>query len=98
MGAVISKASKASPWTLWCPLCSGLVFSLLSCFWMPWERVHPNDSNLREALGYAPIWSHRFAATTGVHRDWPSFAISLAVIWTICFAAAFMLGMSTRQE
>jgi hypothetical protein len=65
---------------------------------MPWERIHPNDPALRESLGYAPIWSHRFDAVMGVHKDWASFCINLAVIWTICIAASLMLSMSTHRD
>ncbi|ABF41104.1 hypothetical protein Acid345_2103 [Candidatus Koribacter versatilis Ellin345] len=97
MGQPNVNESKGS-WAIWCPLCAGIIFSLLACVWMPWERIHPNDPNLRESLGYAPIWSHTFDAVMGVHKDWASFGINLAVIWTICIAAALMLSMSTRRD
>jgi hypothetical protein len=65
---------------------------------MPWERVHPNDASLRESIGYAPIWSHRFDAVPGAHVDWSSFLINLLMIWVICIAAAMMLGISSKRD
>lgn len=85
-------------WPILGPLISGLIFSLLALFWVPWEKVHPNDPSLRQAIGYAPLWSHRFADVPGAHVDWTSFAVNVAVIWVICIAGALMLSMSARQD
>lgn len=73
-------------------------FSLVAFLWMPWERVHPIDPNLREPIGYAPLWSHRFDAINGSRADWASFFVNLAVIWIICGAAAVMLSVSTSRD
>jgi hypothetical protein len=73
-------------------------FSLLALLWLPWERVHPNDPSLREAIGYAPYWSHRFAAVPGSHIDWSSLVVNLLVVWVICGAAAVMLNMSNSRD
>jgi len=94
-----SVPEKSIPrWPVVAPLLSGVVFSLLALFWVPWEKVHPNDASLRQAIGYAPLWSHRFADIPGAHVDWTSFAVNLAVIWVICIAGALMLSVSTRPD
>ena len=80
------------------PLSAGVLFSLLALLWLPWERVHPADAFLRESLGYAPFWSHRFSAIPGAHVDWNSYFISLFVIWVLCIVAALMLRMSTTHD
>jgi hypothetical protein len=85
-------------WTFVGPALAGIVFSMLACFWMPWERVHPNDAALRESLGYAPFWSHQFDNILGSRIDWSSFFINLAVIWVVCIAAALMLKVTSSRE
>lgn len=77
---------------------AGLVFTALAIVWVPWLRVHPNDFSLREGIGYAPLWSHRFDGVPGAHVDWTSLLINVVVIWIICGAAALMLKMSTGSE
>lgn len=85
-------------WTLLGPAVAGFVFSMLASFWMPWERVHPNDAGLRESLGYAPFWSHQFDDILGARIDWPSFLTNLAIIWVVCIAAALTLRVSASHE
>jgi hypothetical protein len=53
--------------------------------------VHPNDTSLRESIGSAPFWSHRFDSVVGAQIDWISFLINLAIIWLLCFAGAYLL-------
>lgn len=97
--AVISPESVRTPkWAYLAPLGAGVFFSFLALIWMPWEIVHPDDPSLRQAVGYAPYWSHRFAGITGAQVDWGALGVNLAVIWVICFAGAIMLGMSTRRD
>ena len=85
-------------WALIGPTVAGTVFSVLACFWMPWERVHPNDAGLRESLGYAPFWSHGFDNILGARIDWPSFFINLAIIWVVSIAAALVLKVSASHD
>jgi hypothetical protein len=85
-------------WPTLGPLMAGIIFSVLASFWAPWEMVHPVDASLRQALGYAPLWSHRFAGTQGAQVDWTAFSINLAVIWVVCLAAILMLNMSAQHE
>jgi hypothetical protein len=87
-----------SRWPIFGPLLAGAALSLLALLWMPWERVHPSDASLREPIGYAPCWSHRFASVAGAHIDWTSLLINLAIIWVICCAGAVMLSMSARRD
>lgn len=98
MGAVYKEKSKAPSWPYVMPLCGGLLLSLLALFWLPWERVHPADASLREPLGYAPFWSHRFTSIIGAQIDWNSYLISLFIIWILCIVAALMLRMSSSHE
>ena len=98
MGRVDRQTTKSPAWPYLASLGSGLFLSFLALVWLPWERVHPADASLRESLGYAPLWSHRFDGITGAHIDWNSFFISLFVIWILCIVAAFMLKMSSSHE
>jgi hypothetical protein len=98
VASIDPKQPSLTKWTIWCPLCAGLLLSLIACFWMPWESVHPSDASLRQDLGYAPVWSHRFDAITGAHRDWQSLGVNLAIIWIICVAGTIMLSMSARRD
>jgi hypothetical protein len=85
-------------WTFIGPTVAGIVLSMLASFWMPWERVHPNDAGLRESLGYAPFWSHQFDNIVGARIDWFSFFINLAVIWVVSIAAALMLKVNASHD
>jgi hypothetical protein len=60
--------------------------------------VHPVDPSLREALGYASLWSHKFIDVPGARIDWTAFSINLAIIWVVCLAAVLMLNMSSHRE
>ena len=94
----LQQPSSTTKWTIWTPLGTGMFFSLLACYWMPWQSIHPSDSSLRESLGYAPFWSHRFDAIAGAHVDWQSLVINLLIIWVLCIAATIMLSMSARRD
>ena len=98
MGVANQRKSKSPSWPYLSPLGAGVLFSLLGLVWLPWQRVHPVDPALREPLGYAPFWSHRFAEVTGARIDWNSYFISLFVIWVLCIVAALMLKMSSSHE
>jgi|ERR1035437_603994 hypothetical protein len=89
---------RTSRWPIVAPGLAGIVFSLFAFLWMPWERVHPNDTTLRESIGYEPLWSHRFSNVPGAHVDWVSLVINFAIIWVVCSAAAVMLNMSARRD
>lgn len=93
-----SSPNGQQRWPTLAPLMAGIVFSVLASFWAPWEVVHPTDASLRQSLGYAPLWSHKYGGVTGAHIDWTAFAINLAVIWVICLAAVLMLNMSSHRE
>lgn len=75
----------------------GIVLTIAALFWVPWEVVHPIDPSLRRSIGYAPLWTHRFANLPGAHPDWTSASINLAIIWIICGAASLMFRMSTTD-
>jgi hypothetical protein len=93
-----SPIGQRPGWPTFAPLLAGIAFSGLASVWAPWERVHPVDASLREALGYAPLWSHKFSEVPGAHIDWSAFAINLSVIWVVCLAAILMLNMSSHHE
>lgn len=92
------RLAQDARWTLLGPVVAGIVFSVLASFWMPWERVHPNDAGLREFLGYAPFWSRHFDKILGARIDWLSFFINLAVIWVLAIAAALVLKVNARRD
>jgi hypothetical protein len=75
-----------------------VLFSLLAVLWTPWERVHPLDATLHEAIGYAPFWSQRFAKVLGARVDWASAGIAVATVWAMCAVAALILGMSAKRD
>jgi hypothetical protein len=85
-------------WNLLAPLSFGVFLSVLALFWTPWQRIHPNDASLRESIGWAPFWSHRFDDVVGARIDWMAFLTNLAIIWILCYAAAFMLRDKTPTE
>lgn len=93
-----ASPNQSFPWNIVGPLGAGVLLSLLALLWVPWERVHPSDASLRESIGYAPLWTHRFDGVPGSHVDWTAFLINLMVIWVICIAAALLLNMSGRTE
>ena len=84
-------------WPTVAPLLAGLAFSGLASVWAPWERVHPTDASLHEALGYAPLWSHQFSGVPGSRVDWQALVINFAVIWVVSLAAILMLNMSSHE-
>src|SRR5581483_11534895 len=63
-------------------------------FRVPWERPHPTDPNLSILLGYAPLWSHRFAQTAAAHPDGMHlvFALFLAFLLPLTLAADSIMG------
>lgn len=50
----------------------GLV--LLCCF-VPWTTTPAGSSAAHDAVGYAPIWSQRFADVPGARVDYGAFAL-----------------------
>jgi hypothetical protein len=55
----------------------GLAF--LCCF-APWTTTPPGSSAAHDALGYAAIWSHRFAAQPGARVDPGAFTMLAGVV------------------
>lgn len=98
LGVLNHPKSRGTSWPILVPVGTGVFLSLLALLWAPWERVHPADQTLRELIGYAPLWSNRFASTANAHIDWNSLLISLLVIWILCAVAAFMLKMSATGD
>ncbi len=92
------KKAQNPRWPSVAPFALGLLLSLIAFFWAPWERVHPMDTTLREPLGYAPLWSHRFVNVAGASVDWSTLLVSLFAIWAICLAASLMLHQSARRD
>ncbi|MHB8503328.1 MAG: hypothetical protein ACYDCG_09785 [Candidatus Acidiferrales bacterium] len=56
-----------------------LGLALLSCF-APWTTTPPGSSAPHNSLGYAAIWSQRFAALPGARVDPGAFAILAGVV------------------
>lgn len=93
-----SPSAETSRWPVFVPLVVAAALSLIAFFWMPWERIHPNDASLREAIGYGPYWSERFSHVPGAHVDWKAFLINVAVIWVVCCVGAIMLNASNQRN
>ena len=53
--------------------------AILCCF-APWTPTPPGSSAAHDSLGYAAIWSHRFATIAGARVDWGAFAILAGVV------------------
>ena len=94
----MSSPNGRQRWPTFAPLLAGIVFTALASIWAPWEVVHPTDAFLRQALGYAPLWSQKYAGVSGAHIDWTALAINFVVIWVICLAAVLMLNMSSHRD
>jgi hypothetical protein len=50
------------------------------CFFAPWTSTPPGSSGPYDSLGYAPIWSQRFATVAGARVDSGAFAILTGVV------------------
>jgi hypothetical protein len=50
------------------------------CFFAPWASTPAGSSAAHDSLGYAAIWSQRFATVTGARVDWGAFAILAGVV------------------
>ena len=48
--------------------------AVLSCF-VPWTTAPAGSSAAHDAVGYAPIWSQRFADVPGARVDYGAFAL-----------------------
>lgn len=61
---------------------------------VPWERPHPTDPNLSIILGYAPLWSHRFAQVYSAHPDGTHliFSLVLALLLPVTLAVDSLMG------
>ena len=66
-----------------------LGMAILSCF-APWTSTPAGSSAAHDSLGYAAIWSQRFATIAGARVDWGAFAILAGVVafFAIVIAAA----------
>lgn len=53
--------------------------AILCCF-APWTSTPAGSSAAHDSLGYAAIWSQRFATVAGATVDWGAFAILAGVV------------------
>jgi hypothetical protein len=53
--------------------------AILCCF-VPWTTTPPGSSAAHDAIGYAPIWTQRFAGTSGARVDYGAFAMLTAAV------------------
>jgi hypothetical protein len=53
--------------------------AILCCF-APWTTTPAGSPAAHDSLGYAAIWSHRFAAVAGARVDPGAFAILAGVV------------------
>jgi hypothetical protein len=52
---------------------------ILCCF-APWTPTPAGSPYTHQALGYAPVWSTKFAGVPGARIDWSAFAILAGVV------------------
>lgn len=57
-----------------------LVGMAVLCFFAPWTSTPTGTSGVHDSLGYAAIWSQRFAAVPGARVDSGAFAIIAGVV------------------
>ena len=57
-----------------------LIGMAILCFFAPWTSTPPGSSAPHDSLGYAPIWSQRFATVAGARVDVGAFAILAGVV------------------
>jgi hypothetical protein len=72
-------------------------FALLCCF-VPWIV---GSSAAHNAVGYAPLWSQRFASVPGARVDYPGFLVlagALAFLSIVLGAAAFFFRDDRGSE
>lgn len=50
------------------------------CFFAPWTSTPAGSSAAHTSLGYAAIWSQRFANVAGARVDWGAFALLAGVV------------------
>jgi len=48
---------------------------VLLCCLVPWTTTPAGSSAAHDAVGYAPIWSQRFADVPGARVDYGAFAL-----------------------
>lgn len=60
------------------------------CFFTPWTSTPAGSSEAHDSLGYAAIWSQRFATVAGARVDWGAFAIlaGMVAFFAIVIAAS----------
>jgi hypothetical protein len=60
------------------------------CFFTPWTSTPAESSGAHDSLGYAAIWSQRFATVAGARVDWGAFGIlaGMVAFFAIVIAAA----------
>jgi hypothetical protein len=98
VGVSHAKKTGRLRWPYLVPLGAGIFFNLLTVSCAPWQRVHPLDASLHEAIGYAPFWSRRFAGVAGASVDWQSVGVAIATTWVMCAVAAIVLSMSATRD
>lgn len=81
-----SQIAASPKWLVRAALCLACLLTISSALVAPWQQVHPSDPSLRVSLGYAPIWSSRFADIPGAHIDVASAVINILVVWVLFIA------------
>ena len=61
------------------------------CFAAPWKQVHPADPILARSLGYAPLWSRKFAQIPDAQVD----SNQLFIYTVLVLAVSVVAGICT---
>jgi hypothetical protein len=65
-----------------------VICSLILVLTIPWQAV---VDGMTLPLGYAPLWSSRFATVPGVHIDWWFFGTYLAFAVLVSVATGLLI-------
>ena len=57
-----------------------LIGMAILCFYSPWTSTPAGSSTAHDSLGYAAIWSQRFATVAGARVDWGAFMTLAGVV------------------
>jgi hypothetical protein len=74
-------------------------WAILACF-VPWTTTPPGSSANHNSLGYAALWSQRFAAVPGARVDYGAVALLAGVVafFAIGIAAASYFFRNQRGD
>jgi hypothetical protein len=74
---------------------------VILCFYAPWTPTPAGSPYTHVALGYAPVWSAKFAGMPGARVDWGGFTLIAGAVGffsIVIGAAAFFFAPSAGRR